>query len=75
MAVGTFAQPNSGVDGEVTDSSYLPWIRKTVAFGFAAALVIVFVSWGGKLALYGNSPVPYSAVHVRFGPDNTNGKR
>jgi len=39
------------------------------------ALVIVFASWGGKLALYGNSPVPNSVVHVRFGPDNTNAKR
>lgn len=75
MAVGTSAQPNPGLEGEAADGSYLPWIRKTVAFGLAAALVIVFVSWGGKLVLYGNSPVPYSGVHVRFGPDNTNGKR
>jgi hypothetical protein len=63
------------VEGEAADSSYLPWIRKTAAFGLAAALVIVFVSWGGKLALYGNSPVSYSGVHARFGPENTNGKR
>jgi hypothetical protein len=75
MAVGTFASPNPGVESEVADCSYLPWMRKTVAFGVAGALVIVLVSWGGKLALYGNSPVSYSAVHVRFGPDNTNGKR
>ena len=59
----------------MVDSSYLPWIRKTVAFGLLAAVVIVFASWGEKLALYGNAHVPGGGVQVRFGPNNTNDKR
>jgi hypothetical protein len=75
MAMGTFAQPDRNLEGVVGDSSYMPWIRKTVAFGLLGAVVIVFASWGEKLVLYGNLPVPYADVHIRFGPNNTNGKR
>lgn len=75
MAVGTFAQPNRNVEGKVVDGSYRPWIRKTVAIGLLGAVLVVFASWGTKLALYGNSPVPFSVVHIRFGPNNTNDKR
>lgn len=75
MAVGTFAQPDRNVRGEVADGSYMPWIRKTVAFGLLGAVVIVFASWGEKLLLYRNSPVPYASVDIRFGPNNTNDRR
>jgi len=75
MAAGTFAQPNRNLVGEAVDGSYLPWIRKTVALGLLGALLVGFASWGTKLALYGDSPVPFSVVHVRFGPNNTNDKR
>ena len=75
MVVGTFAQPNRNVIGEVADGSYMPWIRKTVAYGLLGAVLIVFASWGEKLLLYGSSPVPGAAVHIRFGPNNTNDKR
>jgi len=75
MAVGSIAQPHRAVEGEVMDGSYLPWIRKTVAFGLLGAVVIIFASWGQKLALYGTSHVPYAGVHNRFGPNNTNDQR
>jgi hypothetical protein len=60
MAVGTFAQPDRNVGGEVVDGSYLPWIRKTVVFGLLGGVVMVFACWGEKLLLYGNSAVPYA---------------
>ena len=75
MAVGTFAQSGRNMGSEAMDGSYQPWIRKTVSFGLPCALAVVLFSWGGKLALFGDSPVPNSAVHVRFGPGNTNDKR
>jgi hypothetical protein len=75
MAVGSFAQPHRAVEGGVLNGSYLPWIRKTVAFGLLGAVVVVFASWGQKLALYGSSHVPYAGMHIRFGPNNTNDKR
>jgi hypothetical protein len=75
MAVGTYAQPDRNQQDNVVDGSYLPWIRKTVAFGLLGAVVIVFASWGEKLALYRNAHVPGSGVQVRFGPNNTNDKR
>jgi hypothetical protein len=75
MAAGTFAQPDRNMADDVVDVSYLPWIRKTVLLGLLGAVVIVFGSWGTKLLLYPNSPVPGAAVHIRFGPNNTNDKR
>jgi len=75
MAAGTYAQPDRNQEDNVVDGSYLPWIRKTVAFGLLGAVVVVFASGGAKLALYGNSLVPGNVVQVRFGPNNTNDKR
>jgi len=75
MVMGTFAQPDRNVRGELVDGSYMPWIRKTVAVGLLGAVVIVFASWGQKLVLYGNSPVPYAGMAIRFGPNNTNDQR
>jgi hypothetical protein len=75
MAAGTFAQFSRRSEGRIADSSYLPWIRRTVAAGLLGAVVVTFASWGLKLALFGYSPVPYSTVHIRFGPDNTNDRR
>ena len=57
----------------MADSSYMPWITKTVTFGLLAAVAIVFASWGEKLLLYRNTAVPYASVDIRFGPNNTNG--
>ena len=75
VVTGTFAQPDRNVVGEVTDGPYMPWIRKTLIYGVLGSVLIVFASWGEKLMLYGNSPVPGAAVHIRFGPNNTNDKR
>jgi hypothetical protein len=75
MAVGTYAQPDRNVAAEVTDRSYAPWIRKTVAYGLLFAVVAVFASWGEKMLLYPHSAVPEAGVAIRFGPDNTNDKR
>ena len=72
MAAGVYAQPDRNEKSEIMGSSYLPWIRKTVALGLLGAVVIVFASWGEKLLFYGNSPVPYASVDIRFGPNNTN---
>jgi hypothetical protein len=72
VVVGTFAQPDRNPAADIADSSYMPWIRKTVAFGLLAGVVIVFASWGEKLLLYRNSAVPYASVDIRFGPNNTN---
>lgn len=72
MAVGTNAQPDRNVAGEVVDGSYLPWIRKTVVYGLLGAVVVIFASWGGKLLMYPRSAVPEAGVDIRFGPNNTN---
>ena len=72
MAVGTYAQPDRNVVGEAVDGSYMPWIRKTVIYGLLGAVLVVFACWGEKRILFGNSPVPYAGVDIRFGPNNTN---
>lgn len=75
MAAGTFKVAAVGPEAAPGDGSYAPWMRKTVAMGLVGATLAVFASWGTKLALYGDTPVPYSKVHVRFGPENTNDQR
>jgi hypothetical protein len=75
MAAGTFAQPDRNMADEVADASYLPWIRKAIVVGLLGAVLVVFACWGTKLALYSGSAVPFSTVHIRFGPNNTNDKR
>ncbi len=73
VITGTLAQPDRNVPAGVTDSSYMPWIRKTVALGLLLGVVAVFGSWGEKLLLYRNTAVPGASVDIRFGPNNTNG--
>jgi len=75
MGAGTFARPRLALKPLGEDFSYTPWIRKTLAMGAVAAVVSVFAAWGVKQTLYGDSPVPNSAVHIRFGPNNTNERR
>jgi hypothetical protein len=72
MGAGTFARPQREAKKAGIDGSYIPWIRKTVALGGVAAVVSVFAAWGIKQTLFADKPVPYSVVHVRFGPNNTN---
>jgi len=72
VVTGAFDQPDRNMAAEVTNGSYAPWIRKTVALGLLAAVVAVFASWGEKLLLFRHTAVPYSSVHIRFGPSNTN---
>jgi hypothetical protein len=75
MVGGTVTHPRREIAAEIADGSYLPWIRKTVAFGSLGAILIVFSCWGQKLILYGNKLVPYSDIQIRFGPNNTDDKR
>jgi hypothetical protein len=72
MGAGTFARSQQDAKGAGNYGSYMPWIRRTVALGGVAALVSVFAAWGIKQTLFAGRAVPYSAVHVRFGPNNTN---
>lgn len=72
MAAGTYAQPDRNVKPTMVDSPYMPWIRRTLALGLIGAALAVFAAWGTKQMLYGGEAVPFSAVHVRFGPANTN---
>jgi hypothetical protein len=77
MGAGTFARPQSdakgaGKDGSYAPGSYATWIRRAVAVGGVAAVVSVLAAWGIKQMLFAGRAVPYSAVHVRFGPNNTN---
>jgi hypothetical protein len=72
MGAGTFARRQGDFKAVWKDGSYMPWIRKTVVLGGAAAVVSVFAAWGIKQTLFSDRAVPFSAVHVRFGPNNTN---
>jgi hypothetical protein len=49
-------------------------IRRCFDMGTRLGLYIC-ASWGEKLVLYGNSPVPCAGIHIRFGPNNTNDRR
>jgi hypothetical protein len=69
MAAGTFAQPDRNVKAGQPDRPYTPWIRKVVPLGLAGAGLSVFAAWGTRQALFPREPVPFSAVHVRFGPE------
>jgi len=72
MGAGTFARPQRDAKWLGSEDSYVPWIRKTVALGGVAAVVSVFAAWGIKQTLFADRAVPFSVVHVRFGPGNTN---
>lgn len=72
---GSLAPPRRASELPVSDSSYMPWIRRTVALGLLGAVITVFGCWGWKLALYGDAAVPGATNHIRFGPQNTNDKK
>ena len=74
MAAGTFAQPDRTPKAGRLDEPYLPWIRKSLALGLIGAVLAIFAAWGVKQMMFGGQAIPYSTVHVRFGPDNTNDK-
>ena len=75
MCSGTFSQPDRTAGAVAQDRSYAPWIRTTVLGGAIGAVAIILSSWGIKQALFGERPVPNSAVHIRFGPNNDNTTR
>jgi len=58
-----------------TDYSYVPLIRRFAIAGLLGAVAVSFAGWSVKRALFGDNPVPNSAVQIRFGPNNTNDKK
>jgi len=74
MLMAAAARPSKAVPDR-SDRPYAPWIWRTVAAGLGGAVLISFGGWGVKYLFYGNAPVPNSAIHIRFGPNNTNDKK
>jgi hypothetical protein len=61
---------------QTTSATYVPWIRKTVAFGTVGAILACFAAWGAKEAFwYGRTAGVVNTDHRRFGPNNTNDVR
>jgi hypothetical protein len=55
------------------DRPYLPWIRRTLAYGFVGVIAVAFTGLGIKRACWGDKPAGVvSTDQIRFGPRNTN---
>jgi len=74
MAVASPVQREQEIPAE-PEGSYAPWIRRTLAAGFAGAVLISVAGWRLKQAVYGDTHIPHGGVHIRFGPNNTNDRR
>jgi hypothetical protein len=54
------------------DQSYGGLIRRAVALGAVAAIVVTFAGWGIKRAMYGDQTAGGIPNQIRFGTNNTN---
>ena len=51
--------------------SWRPTLKRTVAIGFALAVLSVLGDWAVVRGIYGDTSARYAGKHIRFGPDRT----
>jgi hypothetical protein len=67
------SRPNISALPGAIDRSYLPWIRRTIVYGFVGVIVVAFAGLGIKRACWGDKPAGVvNTDQIRFGPKNTN---